>query len=130
MQRTFLKSKIHRAKITEANLLYEGSFTIDEDLMDEAEILAYEKIHIYNINSGERIETYVIPGARGSRVFALNGAAARKGQVGDQVIAVTYINLEPDELDEHRPTVLILDKDNKIIEKTHSAEHKPFIIKN
>lgn len=130
MQRTFLKSKIHRAKITESNLQYEGSFTIDEDLMDAAEILPYEKIHIYNINSGDRFETYVIPGKRGSRIFGLNGAAARKGQVGDQVIAVTYTNLNPDEIVEYKPIIIILDKENNIIQKTHSTEHKPFIIEN
>ncbi len=130
MQRTFLKSKIHRAAITEANLHYEGSFTIDEDILDEAEILPYERVHVYNISNGERFETYIIPGKRGSKVFGLNGAAARKGQVGDLVIAVTYISLEPDELTGYEPNIIILDKANNIVEKTHKTEHKPHIIKN
>ena len=82
MYRQLLKSKIHRARITEANLYYEGSFTVDEDILDEADLLPYEKVSVVNINNGERFETYVIPGKRGSRIFCLNGAAARKGAVG------------------------------------------------
>jgi aspartate 1-decarboxylase len=122
MQRIMLKSKIHRARITEANLYYEGSFTIDEDLMDEADFLPYEKVAVVNINNGERFETYVIPGKRGSRVFCLNGAAARKGTVGDDVIIISYMNLEPEELKDYKPTIILVDSNNNIISKTHETK--------
>ena len=122
MQRIMFKSKIHRATITEANLYYEGSFTIDEELMEEADILPYEKISVVNINNGERFETYVIPGERGKRQFCLNGAAARKGTVGDQVIVISFANLNEDELKNFKPTVLLVDKNNNILEKSYSSE--------
>lgn len=124
MQRTFLKSKIHRARITESNLYYEGSFTIDEEILAEAEILPYEKVSIVNINNGERFETYVIPGKAGSRDFCLNGAAARKGTVGDEVIIISYVNLNEDEIKQHQPNIIILDKNNNIAQKTHITEAK------
>lgn len=125
MQRIMLKSKIHRARITEANLYYEGSFTIDEDIMDSADIIPYEKVSVVNINNGERFETYVIPGERGSKTFCLNGAAARKGTVGDEVIIISYIHLESDELKTYKPTMILVNKNNEIIEKTHeTAPHK------
>jgi aspartate 1-decarboxylase len=117
-----LKSKIHRARLTNANLYYEGSFTIDEDLLDEADILSYEKISVVNINNGERFETYAIPGERGKRDFCLNGAAARKGAVGDEVIIISYANLEESEIKGHKPTIILLDKNNNILEKSHSTE--------
>jgi len=124
MQRTFLKSKIHRARITEANLYYEGSFTIDEEVLAEADILPYEKVSVVNINNGERFETYVIPGKAGNRDFCLNGAAARKGAVGDEVIIISYVNLNNEEINNHKPLILLLDKNNNIIEKSHSTEAK------
>jgi aspartate 1-decarboxylase len=89
MWRVMLKSKIHRATITEANLAYEGSLTIDADLMRGADILPYEMVHIYNISNGERFQTYAIEGAPGSGVICLNGAAARRGAVGDLIIITT-----------------------------------------
>ncbi len=119
MERIFLKSKIHRATITEANLYYEGSLTIDTELMKEADIMCYEKVSVVNINNGERFETYVIPGEAGSRVICLNGAAARKGTVGDQVIIISYCNLENDEIKQHRPTVILVDEKNNIKSKTN-----------
>ena len=119
---TLLKSKIHRATITEANLEYEGSFTIDEDIMDEAGILPYEKVAIVNINNGERLETYVIPGERGKRTFCLNGAAARKGAPGDRVIIISYAQVTPDELKQHKPVIILVDKHNNIIKKTDCIE--------
>lgn len=122
MQRTMLKSKIHRARITEANLYYEGSFTIDENLMDEADFLPYEKVAVVNVNNGERFETYVIPGKRGSKVFCLNGAAARKGTVGDEVIIISYINLDPEELKDYKPTIVLVDSNNNVVSKTHETK--------
>jgi len=125
-----LKSKIHRAIITDANLYYEGSFTIDEDILDEAGILPYEKVSVVNINNGERFETYVIPGTRGSGEFCLNGAAARKGQIGDEVIVISYILLDPEELIDYKPTIVLLDKNNRIIEITHETSAHKLINKN
>ncbi len=124
MQRTFLKSKIHRARITEANLYYEGSFTIDVEILSEADILPYEKVSVVNINNGERFETYVIPGEAGHRDFCLNGAAARKGAVGDEVIIISYVNLTNEEINNHKPTILLLDNNNNIAQKSHSTEAK------
>jgi aspartate 1-decarboxylase len=130
MQRIMLKSKIHRAVITEANLYYEGSFTIDEDLLDLADMLPYEKVSVVNINNGERFETYVIPGKRGSKVFCLNGAAARKGQVGDEIIIISYMNLEPDELLSYKPTIVFVDKNNNLVEVTHETAEQKLLSKN
>lgn len=117
MQRIMLKSKIHRARITEANLYYEGSFTIDEDLMDAAGIASYEKVAIVNINNGERFETYVIPGERGSKTFCLNGAAARKGEVGDEVIVISYALMNENEMEEYEPSIILVDENNNIIKQ-------------
>ena len=114
MQRTMLKSKIHRAVVTEANLSYEGSFTIDEDILDAAEILPHEKVSVVNINNGERFETYTIPGIRGNKDFCLNGAAARKGQVGDVVIIISYANYDEKELETYKPKVVLVDMENNI----------------
>ena len=130
MMRTFFKSKIHRARVTEANLYYEGSFTIDEELMEEADILPYEKVSVVNINNGERFETYVIPGKKGQRDFCLNGAAARKGAVGDEVIIITYAQLSEQELRNFKPTILLLDKDNEVVSKTHTTEPNKLINRN
>lgn len=114
MLRNFLKSKIHQATITQAELYYVGSLTIDEDLMDAADIKTYEKVSVVNINNGERFETYVIPGERGTGVICLNGAAARKGAVADRIIIMSYCLVESKEIDNHHPTVVLLDQSNKI----------------
>ncbi|MFN4768757.1 MAG: aspartate 1-decarboxylase [Candidatus Kapaibacterium sp.] len=122
MLRTFFKSKIHRAVITQAELHYEGSCTIDLDLMDAAGLLPYEQIAIVNINNGERFETYVIPGERGSKSICLNGAAARKGQPGDRVIIISYAQLSQEEIPGFKPTIILVDETNSIIEKSHAVE--------
>jgi aspartate 1-decarboxylase len=116
MFRSMLNSKIHRAVVTEANLNYIGSITIDEDLIDAADIMENEKVTIVNVNNGERFETYVIAGPRGSGVMCLNGAAARLVQVGDIIIIITYCQLADSECREHRPTVVFVDGNNKILE--------------
>jgi aspartate 1-decarboxylase len=114
MTRTLLKSKIHRATITESNLHYEGSMTIDQDLMEAADIIAYEQIQVYNIANGERFATYALEGPRGSCVICLNGAAARKGVVGDLVIIATYAGMEEKELQKFTPKVVQVDTHNRL----------------
>lgn len=114
---TFLKAKLHRATVTEANLNYTGSITIDRDLVDEAGIFIHEKVQIVNNNNGARFETYVIEGERGSGVLCLNGAAARLVQPGDKVIIMAYAQMTPEEAKNHKPVVLLLDDDNRIQEK-------------
>lgn len=116
MFRTLFKSKLHRATVTEANLNYVGSITIDEDLMDAADILINEKVQIVNNNNGARLETYVIPGERGSGVICLNGAAARLVQPGDKVIIITYAIMDEQEIRDFKPTVVFVDDNNKILE--------------
>ncbi len=108
------KSKIHRVKVTEANLNYVGSITIDEDLMDAANIYEGEKVQIVNNNNGERIETYVIKGARGSGMICLNGAAARKAEVGDIVIIISYALMTPEEAKTFKPTAIFPDENNRL----------------
>jgi len=108
------KSKIHRATVTEADLNYEGSITLDADLMDAAEILPHEQVQILNINNGERFDTYAIRGARGSGVVCLNGPAARLAHVGDTVIILTYAVMEREELLRHVPTIVYVDGQNRI----------------
>lgn len=109
-----LKSKIHRATITEADLNYIGSITIDQDLMEAAGLIENEKVHIYNIHNGERFETYVIKGKRASGVIGINGAAARKVAVGDLIIIVSYAMMERDEAKAFTPVVLFPDANNKL----------------
>lgn len=109
-----LKSKIHRATITEADLNYEGSLTIDEDLLDAAGIREFEKVKVYNIANGERFDTYAIRGERGSGIIGLNGAAARKGMVGDLIIIATYALFEDSELEDFHPAILLIDENNTI----------------
>ena len=111
---TIHKSKIHRATITEANLNYVGSITIDEDLMEAANLLEGEKVQIVNNNNGERIETYVIKGERGSGVVCLNGAAARKAEVGDIVIIICYALMTPEEAKDYKPTTVFPNEFNKL----------------
>ncbi len=113
MVRTMLKSKIHRATITEANLTYEGSLTIDGQLMEMANILPYEMVYVYNINNGERFETYAIEGEAGSGVMCLNGAAARKGMPGDLIIITTFAGWEAGELERHQPQIVYVDSVNR-----------------
>lgn len=110
-----LKSKIHRVKITQAELHYVGSITIDEDLMDAADLVENEKVQIVNINNGERLETYVITGERGSGQICLNGPAARKAQVGDIVIVISYCSIEKESARSHKPIVIFPDEANKLI---------------
>ena len=117
MQRTMLKSKIHRATITEADLNYDGSLTIDRDLMDVAGIIPFERVKVYNINNGERFDTYAIEGTAGSGIIGLNGAAARKGHVGDLIIIVTYAVYDDKELAGFAPAILLCDAKNKIRKK-------------
>lgn len=112
MTRTLMKSKIHRATITESNLHYEGSMTIDQDLMEAADIIPYEQIQVYNVANGERFATYALEGPRGSGVICLNGAAARKGVVGDLVIIATYAGLEEKELKTFKPKIVMVDSRN------------------
>lgn len=109
-----LKSKIHRVTITQADLHYDGSLTIDQYLMQAAGIIPFEMVHVYNINNGERFETYAIRGEAGSGVIGLNGAAARKGHVGDLIIIVSYAQYDESELADFKPAILLCDERNKI----------------
>ena len=111
-----LKSKIHRAKITQAELHYVGSITIDEDLMDAANLIENEKVQIVNVNNGERLETYVIKGERGSGMVCLNGPAARKAQVGDIVIIIAYASMTPEEAKSYSPTIVFPNNQNKVVQ--------------
>ena len=110
-----LKSKLHRVKVTQAELNYVGSITIDEDLMDAANMIANEKVHIVNNNNGARFETYVIKGERGSGTICLNGAAARLAQLGDIVIIMSFAYMEMDEARKYQPVLVFPDGDNKLL---------------
>ena len=114
MQITMMKCKVHRATVTEANLDYKGSLTLDRDLMDAAGMLEYEQVHVLNINSGDRFITYLIEGERGSGVVCLNGAAARLGQPGDLIIALTFAQMDAKEAAEHKPVIVHVDENNHI----------------
>lgn len=114
MFRNMLKSKIHKATVTQSDLMYEGSLTIDSELMTAVGILPYEKIKIYNINNGERLDTYAIEGEAGSGIIGLNGAAARKGMIGDLIIIVSYAIYHDDDLVDFEPKVVVLDENNKV----------------
>lgn len=122
MNRVMFKSKIHRARITQADLYYEGSLTIDTELMDLADLIAYEKVSVVNINNGERFETYVIPGTRGSRDICLNGAAARKGHVDDEIIIISYTTMPDEEARTYVPTVVLVDAKNDPVSVSTSVE--------
>jgi len=113
--RTMMKSKIHRATVTDANLNYVGSITIDTDLLDAADIRPYEQVAVVNINNGERFETYAIEGAPGSGDMCLNGAAARLAQPGDLIIVITYAQYDESELDGFEPTVVHVDESNRAV---------------
>lgn len=106
------KSKLHQMVVTEANLQYEGSITIDQDLLDAAHLLPYEKVQVLNITNGSRLETYTIPGERGSRVCCMNGAAARLTQVGDRIIVISYAEMTPEEARNHKPRTVVVDEHN------------------
>ncbi|MBP3380967.1 MAG: aspartate 1-decarboxylase [Ruminococcus sp.] len=123
MQLSMLKSKIHRAVITQAELDYVGSVTIDEELMEAAGICEYEHVHIVNVNNGSRIETYVIAGEKGSGIICLNGAAARSGQKGDTVIIMSYAAMSPEEAGEHRPRVVFVNEKNEIVRTADYEKH-------
>jgi len=116
MFREMLKAKLHRATVTEANLNYVGSITIDQDLLDLVDLLPNEKVHVVNNNNGSRFETYVIPGARGSGVVCLNGAAARLVQPGDHVIIMAYAWIEEARVRHHEPRIAVLGAANKVVE--------------
>lgn len=119
MFRTMMNGKIHRATVTEANLNYVGSITIDEDLLDAVGMVPNEKVQIVNNNNGARLETYIIPGKRGTGTICLNGAAARYVQVGDIVIIISYCMVSNEELSKHQPKVAIMDENNNIKSLLH-----------
>ena len=122
MQRHMLKSKIHRATITAAELHYEGSLTVDEELLDAADLVPYEQVQIANVSNGERFSTYVIAGPRGSGVMQLNGAAARLGMPGDLVIVMSYGAVSEAELEQHTARVVFVDAQNRIVRPPLRAE--------
>lgn len=111
---TIFKSKIHRVKVTQAELNYVGSITVDANLLEAANILAGEKVQIVNINNGERFETYTISGARGSGTVCLNGPAARRVQVGDKVILIAYALMDAEEAKNHKPSIIFPDENNQV----------------
>lgn len=123
MERTMLKSKIHRATVTRANLHYVGSITIDEILMEAADIWENERVQIVNCNNGERLETYVIRGDRGSGAIELNGAAARLVQPGDIIIIMSYAQMSQEEAREHRPRIVIVDEHNQPVPVDFTETH-------
>jgi aspartate 1-decarboxylase len=122
MKRCLFKSKIHRARVTAADLTYEGSVTIDESLMKAADILPFERIHVWNATNGYRLETYALPGPEGSGVICVNGAAARHAQPGDVVILATFADVEEAEARTWKPTVVRVDAQNRIIEGGDAPE--------
>lgn len=123
MMLTMLKGKIHRATVTQAELNYVGSITVDADLLDAAGILEYEAVQIVNINNGNRFMTYTIAGERGSGVICLNGAAARQAQTGDRIIIMAYANMTQEEASEFKPNVILVDEKNKITKVLHYEKH-------
>lgn len=123
MFRTMMKAKIHRATVTEANLNYVGSITIDADILDAVDILPNEKVQVVNNHNGARFETYVIPGPRGSGVICLNGAAARLVQPGDVIIIMSYALMTDEEARRHRPRIAIMGEGNRIVELLGVEEH-------
>lgn len=120
---TMLKSKIHRATVTQAELDYVGSITVDIALLEQAGIFEYEKVQIVDVNNGARFETYTIAGERGSGVMCLNGAAARMVQTGDKIILMAYTQVTPEEAKELRPTVLFVDDKNQVTKVTNYEKH-------
>ena len=123
MQLTMLKGKIHRATVRQAELDYVGSITVDPELLEAANILEYEMVHIVDVNNGQRFETYTIAGERGSGMICLNGAAARCVQPGDKVIIMCYCTMSPDEAATHEPHVVFVDDNNKISDIARYERH-------
>lgn len=123
MELTMLKGKIHRVKVKQAALDYVGSITIDEELMEAAGIIEYEKVQIVDVNNGSRFDTYTIAGERGSGMICLNGAAARCVSVGDLIIIMAYAQMTPEEASSHRPKVVLVDDENKITKITSYEKH-------
>jgi aspartate 1-decarboxylase len=123
MLRMMMKSKIHRATVTEANLNYVGSITIDEDIIDLVDMYVNEKVQVVNNNNGARLETYIIPGPRGSGMFCLNGAAARLVHPGDTIIVISYGLMTDDEAKIYKPKVAIMDTNNKVIQRVQEEPH-------
>jgi aspartate 1-decarboxylase len=119
MKRTLLKSKIHRATVTDANLLYQGSITIDPQLMEAADFVKFERVEIYNCTNGERLATYAIPGTPGRGEIILNGAAAHKAGPGDVIIIATYADYEDAECRSHQPSLVFVDAKNRIVAQSH-----------
>lgn len=128
MFRTMMKAKLHRATVTEANLNYIGSITIDEDLLDLVDMLPNEKVQIVNNNNGARLETYIIPGPRGSGVICLNGAAARMVHVGDTVIIISYAMMSDEEARRHTPKIAVLDGNNKPVNTMEAEPHSTVLL--
>ena len=116
MEYNMLAGKIHRATVTDANLHYEGSITIDQDLMEAARILPYSQVQIYNITNGNRFETYAITGDRGSGEMVINGAAAHKASTGDLIIVACYVHLDAQQAVKHKPSLVYVDADNAIVD--------------
>lgn len=112
MMLTMFKSKLHHLNVTEADLYYEGSITIDTELLELAGLLPYEKVQVVNVNNGNRLETYTIPGPKGSRIVCMNGPAARLTSVGDRIIVISYAQMSPEEAKAHKPKIVVVDKNN------------------
>lgn len=127
MKLTLLKSKIHRATVTHADVAYEGSVTIDADLLDAASILPFEAVHIWNVTRGTRLQTYALEGPRGSRAVCVNGAAAHLNQPGDLVIMATFAEMTPEEARAHRPRVVLVDADNRPTASDHTETPGPVL---
>lgn len=123
MLRTMLKSKIHRATVTDANIDYEGSVSIDPELMESADLMEFEEVHIWDVTNGARLETYVITGRRGSGEITVNGAAAHLVKRGDLVIIGSYASYDEEELDDYSPVMVFVDSSNKIIEINRKYQH-------
>lgn len=123
MELTLLKAKIHRATVTQADLDYVGSITIDSELLAESGIMEYEKVAIADVDNGSRFETYAIAGEAGSGIICLNGAAAKCVNVGDKVIIMAYAQMTPEEAKSHKPIVLFVDDNNKIVRKANYEKH-------
>ncbi len=120
---TLMKGKIHRATITQADLNYVGSITVDEDLMDAAGIMEYEQVHVVDIDNGSRLVTYVIRGERGSGMICLNGAAARLVSVGDKCIIMCYAAFTAEEARQHEPAVIFVDENNRLVARENAEHH-------
>jgi aspartate 1-decarboxylase len=122
-----MNGKIHRARVTEANLNYVGSITIDADILDAVGMVANEKVQIVNNNNGARFETYIIPGERGSGVICINGAAARLAEVGDVVIIISYALISEEKISSHQPKVAIMDENNQIKQMIHAEPERTIL---